>query len=246
LPRPRTTSPAAAPSRQASGPAARAHDAYTYLLMELLEGELMPGDWLSVVAVANRLECSRVPIMEAVKRLAGEGFLTIVPQVGCRVVRPLPDEVHDFFTLFAAVEGCVTRLAAERRTAEDLLQFKQVCQRVDVMLKAAGGPTSRDPAYRRANLLFHQELHRLARAPSACAIAANLWDRSDFYIKAAFGSLYFSSAVRRAHAAIRRAVTQGDPEAAEVAVERHLRAVGEGVSGRLRADSPGTPRAPWR
>ena len=241
MPKPRKTGTATAPSRLAAGPAARAQDAYTHLLTELLEGALMPGDWLSVVAVADHLGCSRVPVMEAVKRLASEGFLTIVPQVGSRVVRPLPDEVHDFFTLFAAVEGCVTRLAAERRTAEDLIHFRQVCQGVDAMLKAAGRPETRDPAYRRANLLFHQELHRLARAPSACAIAANLWDRSDFYIKAAFGSLYFSSAVRRAHAAIRRAVIQGDPEAAEVAVEGHLRAVGVGVSSRLHSESQGTP-----
>jgi len=234
LPRPRSADRATAPSRQSSAPAARAQDAHAYLLLELLEGDLMPGDWLSVVAVADRLGCSRVPVMEAVKRLASEGFLTIVPQVGCQVVLPAPEEVHDFFTLFAAVEGCVTRLAAERRTEEDLVGFRQVCQRVDSMLKTAGGPTSRDPAYRRANLLFHQELHRLARAPSACAIAANLWDRSDFYIKAAFGSLYFSPAVQRSHAAIRRAVVHGNPDAAEAAVERHLRTVGAGVSARLR------------
>lgn len=223
----------AASSRQAGAPTPRAQDAYAYLLLELLEGDLMPGDWLSVVALADHLGCSRVPVMEAVKRLAGEGFLTIVPQVGCHVVLPAADEVHDFFTLFAAVEGCVTRLAAERRTAEDLVEFREVCAAVDGMLKLAGAPAARDPVYRRANLLFHQTLHRLARAPSACAIAANLWDRSDFYIKAAFGSLYFSKAVRKAHAAIRKAIIQGDPEAAETAVERHLRAVGAGVSARL-------------
>ncbi|MGD9604344.1 MAG: GntR family transcriptional regulator [Gammaproteobacteria bacterium] len=218
-----------------AGNAPRAQDAYAYLLTELLEGTLGPGDWLSIVDIAATLDCSRVPVMEAIKRLAGEGFLTILPQVGCRVVVPDPAEIHDFFTLFAAVEGCISRLAAERRTAADLVEFRETCAQVDRLLKQAGGPAARDPVYRHANTLFHAHLHRLARAPSACAIAAGLWDRSDFYIKVAFGSLYFSRRVRQAHVAIRRAIVAGDPDGAERAVELHLRAVGSDVSARLAA-----------
>lgn len=220
-------------ARHPDGASPRAQDAYTYLLTGLLEGDLGPNDWLSVVDIAERLDCSRVPVMEAIKRLAREGFVTILPQVGCRVVVPRPEEVHDFFTLFAAVEGCVTRLAAERRTADDIEEFRQTCAQIDRMLRHAGGPGARDPAYRHANALFHAHLHRIARAPSACEIAGSLWDRSDFYIKVAFGSLYFSKRVRQSHAAIRRAVVNGDPDAAEAAVEQHLRAVGGAVSRRL-------------
>ena len=212
---------------------ALAQNAYAFLLGELLEGKLQPDDWLSIVALAEQLKCSRVPVMDAMKRLAREGFVTILPQVGCRVAVPEPAEVHDFFSLFAAVEGCVARLAAERRTTEDIVEFKRTCLQIDRLLRAAGGPAAQDPAYRRANVLFHSHIHRIARAPSACRIAASLWDRSDFYIKVAFGSLYFSRRVRQAHSAISRALISGDPAAAEIAVEGHLRAVGEGVSRRL-------------
>jgi DNA-binding GntR family transcriptional regulator len=222
------------PLRNADPGRARAHDAYAFLLTELLEGELGPGDWLSVVDIANQLGCSRVPVMEAIKRLAGEGFVVIVPQVGCRVAMPAADEVGDFFALFAAVEGCVTRLAAERRTTQDLRVFREVCARIDRELKRAGDAASRDPLYRHLNLLFHTEIHRMAGAPSACRIAAAMWDRSDFYIKVAFGSLYFTRRVRQAHLAIRRALVAGDGDRAERAVKAHLRAVGEAVSERLR------------
>ena len=220
--------------RAVKAPNARAHDAYAHLLTQLLEGELKPGDWLSVVDLAAALKCSRVPVMEAIKRLAGEGFVTVIPQVGCRVRMPNPDEVEDFFALFAAVEGCVARLAAARRTIDDVAEFKALCATIDQSLKKAGRPTTRDPAYRRLNLMFHTQIHTLARTPSACQIAASLWDRSDFYIKVAFGSLYFTKRVRQAHLAIRRAIVAGDPDAAENAVEGHLRAVGNAVSARLR------------
>lgn len=207
--------------------------AYSHLMQALLEGDLEPGARLSVVDLADALGCSRVPVMEALKRLGAEGFVQIIPQVGCRVARPDAAEVLDFFELFAAVEGCVTRLAAARRTAEDLPAFKALCTRLDQALRAAGGPDARDPAYRRINLEFHTAIHRLARAPLACAVAASMWDRSDFFIKVAFGSLYFNRRVRQAHAAMRKAIVDGDPAAAETAVEAHLRDVGAAVAARL-------------
>ena len=52
-------------------------------------------------------------------------------------------------------------------------------------------------------------------------------------IKVAFGSLYFSKRVRLAHSAMRRAIVDGDPDAAEAAVEAHLREVGAAVAARL-------------
>ena len=60
-----------------------------------------------------------------------------------------------------------------------------------------------------------------------------MWDRSDFFIKVAFGSLYFNRRVRQAHLAIRRAIVDGDPQAAEAAIATHLRQVGEAVATRL-------------
>ncbi len=209
--------------------------AYAHLMQQLLEGALAPGDRLSVVELAEHLGCSRVPVMEAMKRLDAEGFVEIVPQVGCRVARPDADEVRDFFELFAAVEGCVTRLAAARREDAELSEFKALCARLDRELKTAGGPEARDPRYRRLNLDFHSAIHRLARAPLACSVAAGMWDRSDFFIKVAFGSLYFSRRVRQAHLAIRRAIIEGNPDAAEAAIAGQLREVGEAVAARLAA-----------
>ncbi|MEQ8662038.1 MAG: GntR family transcriptional regulator [Gammaproteobacteria bacterium] len=212
---------------------ARAEHAYQHLRTALLEGPLGPGDALSVVALTRELGCSRVPVMEALKRLAGEGFVDIVPQVGCRVARPDGAEVRDFFTLFAAAEGTVTAFAAARRDAAGLAEFAEVCAAVDAGLARARPPGAADPTYRRLNLLFHGCIHRLAQSPLATALARGLWDRSDFYIKVAFGSLYFSHRVRTAHAAIRAAIVAGDAAAAEQATRAHLAAVGTAVAAAL-------------
>lgn len=213
--------------------AARADAAYDHIKMQLLEGDYGPGQKLSVVDLTRELACSRVPVMEALKRLAGAGFVHIVPQVGCRVVTPQPAEVRDFFALFAAAEGTITAFAAARRTAAEVEEFKQLCGHIDDLARSAGKPGDRDPTYRRLNLSFHAFLHRLARSPVTTAITTTMWDRSDFYIKLAFGSLYFSRPVRAAHEAIRAAIIAGDSEAARAAVAAHLNAVGDGVAAAM-------------
>lgn len=215
----------------------RSEAAYNHIRLLLLEGPLRAGEKLSVVALTEALQCSRVPVMEALKRLAGEGFVEILPQVGCRVVSPEVDDVRDFFVLFGNVEGTLLAFAAERRTADDLDEFDDVYARLVAGARSAGGPHDHDPTYRRLNLLFHSCVHRMARSPVASAIAAGLWDRSDFYVKLTFGSLYFSDVVNRAYRRIRNAVIAGDSEAARAATYAHLMAVGERVSRRLAANN---------
>ena len=223
-------------SKPATRGSARAEYAYETVRLELLEGALAPGDKLSVVELAEQLQCSRVPIMEALKRLEREELVTIVPQVGCRVVTPSIGDVADFFVLFAAVEAAVTAFAAERRGAADIVGFRAVCRDIDDALKSAGGPATQDPLYRRLNLRFHGEIHRMARSPGASKLAAALWDRSDFYIKMMFGSLYFSRRVIRSHRDIRRAIINGDPIAADAAVRDHLHRVGKAVTAQMAPD----------
>jgi DNA-binding GntR family transcriptional regulator len=221
---------------------ARAEYAYEAIRLELLEGALAPGDKLSVIDLAAQLQCSRVPIMEALKRLEREELVTIVPQVGCRVVTPGIADVADFFVLFAAVEAAVTALAAERRDADDIVRFRALCRDIDAALASAGGPAAHDPSYRRLNLRFHGEIHAMARSPLASKMAAALWDRSDFYIKMVFGSLYFSRRVIRSHRDIRRAVINGDPVAADAAVRSHLQRVGNAVTEQMAASTSTGPR----
>ena len=67
----------------------RLHDlAYAYLKGLLLAGGLDPGDQISSESVGRVLAVSRAPVSDAIRRLTVEGLLEVVPQVGCRVVRP--------------------------------------------------------------------------------------------------------------------------------------------------------------
>ncbi|MGE3907054.1 MAG: GntR family transcriptional regulator, partial [Reyranellaceae bacterium] len=166
-----------------------------YLKGLLLDGGLEPGQPVSIAAVTRAMGVSRQPVMDAVRRLAGEGFIQVLPQIGCRVVSPQPDSVGDFFQLFARSEGLVCRLAAERRTVHEAEALQKLAHEVLLESRDGGAPDDQDPRYRHLNRRLHDAIHRLARSPVAAEISTSMWDRSDFYLRAAFGSLYFSPAV---------------------------------------------------
>ena len=206
-----------------------------YLKRLLLDGGLEPGQPISIAAVTRAMNVSRQPVMDAVRRLEIEGFIQVMPQIGCRVVAPKAEAVGDFFQFFARAEGLVCRLAAERRTDEQANALQLLA---DLLLREssiAGPPDSGDPTYRHLNRRLHNAIHELARSPIASEISASMWDRSDFYSRAAFGSLYFSPAVRRAHATIVGAIVAGDAETADSATVGHLSTVGERAVKRLKA-----------
>ena len=151
------------------------------------------------------------------------------------MVSPKAEAVGDFFQLFARSEGLVCRLAAERRSDEQVQALQALARDVLRESNMAGPPDAGDPRYRHLNRRLHDAIHQLARSPIAAEISASMWDRSDFYLRAAFGSLYFSPAVRRAHAAIVAAIVAGDAETADAATVAHLSGVGERTVKRLKA-----------
>lgn len=206
-----------------------------YLKGLLLDGGLEPGQPISIAAVTRAMGVSRQPVMDAVRRLEIEGFIQVLPQIGCRVVSPRAEAVGDFFQLFARSEGLVCRLAAERRSDEQVQALQALARDVLRESNMAGPPDAGDPRYRHLNRRLHNAIHAMARSPIASEISVSMWDRSDFYLRAAFGSLYFSPAVRRAHAAIVAAIVAGDAATADAATVAHLSGVGERTVGRLKA-----------
>src|SRR5947209_19247275 len=56
--------------------------AYEQIRALILSGEMAPGARLSQLELAERLAISRTPVREALRRLAGEGLVDALPQIG--------------------------------------------------------------------------------------------------------------------------------------------------------------------
>jgi len=78
---------------------------YTELSEAIRSLELPPGTRLSEPTLAERLRVSRVPVREAIGRLADQGLVTVVPQVGTRVAPILLSEVENACFIRGSLEA---------------------------------------------------------------------------------------------------------------------------------------------
>jgi DNA-binding GntR family transcriptional regulator len=208
----------------------------------ILDGDLRAGDPIIVADIGRQLGVSRQPVMEALKRIEADGVIEIVPQVGCRVSRPGTEEIEDFFQMFAAMEAEMSALAAGRHSEEEAKNFATLLSDLSRALDLSESAT---PAknHRLLNRGFHGAIHDMAKSPHVARLSSALWDRSDFYVKTAFGAFQISSRVREAYARISRGILARNADAARAATREHLIVSGRAASRRLRANPAGPPRA---
>ncbi|MFV0360965.1 GntR family transcriptional regulator [Tropicimonas sp.] len=89
------------------------HDAIlTQLRDMIIEGDLAPGTRINEGLIGEQLGVSRTPLREAIKYLASEGLVELVPSRGAVVKKFTAREVHDMLELirvleqFAAAQAC--------------------------------------------------------------------------------------------------------------------------------------------
>jgi DNA-binding GntR family transcriptional regulator len=82
----------------------------------ITQGQLAPGARLNEVALCAQLGVSRTPLREAVRRLAGEGLVELVPARGGVVRRLTLKDAADSLTVLKALETLAGRLACAAAT----------------------------------------------------------------------------------------------------------------------------------
>lgn len=225
------------PAAEADSRGRLAEFAFDYVRGLLIDNVLVSGDAISAEEIATRLGVSRYPVMEALKRLEGEGFLRIVPQVGCLVVDADPQEILDFYAIFSTIEGKIAELAAQRRTEQDILGFNALARRLERHIEEPRTADESARAYRQLNRDFHSYIHRMAKLGPVTHMSISHWDRSDFYIGTVRGSSIFAGRIEAAHAeheAVRAAIERADAATARRAMEDHLLETGRIVVERRR------------
>src|SRR5919108_3925066 len=93
---------------------------YDYLRGEILTGRFAPGDRLDLGELVERLKVSKMPVKEAIGRLASDGLLDVQAQRGTFVSRVDPRELAETFEVRRALEMLAGELAASRVQKADL------------------------------------------------------------------------------------------------------------------------------
>lgn len=88
------------------------HGAYAVLLDEIWSGKLPSGTRLTETDIAKRLNISRTPVREAIRRLEADGLVSHIPRSGAVVRQLTYPEVMELYEMRWVLEGTAARLAA--------------------------------------------------------------------------------------------------------------------------------------
>lgn len=80
----------------------------------LLEGEIPPGARIPERELCEKLQISRTPLREALKVLAAEGLVQLLPHRGSRAARLTDKDLRDLFEVCQGLEALAGELACER------------------------------------------------------------------------------------------------------------------------------------
>src|ERR1700743_3930630 len=80
----------------------------------LLEGEITPGAPSPERELCEQLKISRTPLREALKVLAAEGLVQLLPNRGARAARLTDQDMRDLFEVCQGLEALAGELACER------------------------------------------------------------------------------------------------------------------------------------
>jgi DNA-binding GntR family transcriptional regulator len=135
---------------------------HTTLLSDLRElfvqGEVAPGQKVPEAALCERFGVSRTPLREALKVLAAEGHVELLPNRGARVRELSPEEVDGLFAVAGALEALAGEQACERISREELDALAALHQQ----MRSAYDGRSLAPYYR-LNREIHESIVRATR-----------------------------------------------------------------------------------
>ena len=200
--------------------------AYDHLKEMLVTGAVTDEQWFPIDEIAQQLDMSRQPVMDALRRLSIEGFVEIVPQVGCRPRRPEINEIRDFFRLFAEGEAIIAELAAERADPNVILTMRLISAQIGALSDQPQDMNGLADLYRTLNRQLHAEMRRASNSSSVAEIVERLGDRSDFYIACSKDKVFVPNRkiAHAEHEEIIEAIAARNGRKARAAMKKHITA----------------------
>jgi DNA-binding GntR family transcriptional regulator len=115
-----------------------------WLAARIIRGEFRAGERLHEIRVAAEAEVSRSPVREALRLLAAEGLVEIVPRVGARVAPISVQQASDVYRVRLLIEPPCIKEAVETMTAPDTRNLAREYRLVEQSFAAGNGRAAFD------------------------------------------------------------------------------------------------------
>ena len=117
---------------------------YDRIKQDIVSGRLQPGEPLSEEDLAQRLQASRTPVREALRRLNHEGLVRIVPNKGAFVRVLTLRDIREIYEVREALESFAAGQAAMRMSPEQISTISQLAKSLKRRKKHLGYRDLRD------------------------------------------------------------------------------------------------------
>jgi DNA-binding GntR family transcriptional regulator len=191
--------------------------AYAHTKERILDGAYEEGQLIGEGEVSEAVGVSRTPVREAFLRLEAEGMLRLFPKRGALVVPISAADVEDVMETRLLIERFAVRRVVELELdLDDQLLAAIAAQKEHASAKDVVAFVDAD-----------REFHRIFVAATGNAIVLQMHDslrdqQNRMGLAALSRSEDRTTRILKEHRAIVKAVTKGEPAAAEALIEAHL------------------------
>ncbi|MCQ6559229.1 GntR family transcriptional regulator [Paenibacillus mendelii] len=183
---------------------------------KIVAGELNPGDRIVETRLARELEISQTPIREAIRQLAGEGVVIIVPNKGPLVRTFSAMDIFEIYSYRAVLEGMAIRLAVQNASINDIRHLEQFYEEMKKRLLDDSIPSlQQDSGY------IHHYIFKLSKH----SVLLNMFEFISFRVQLVnriVGKKFSKEREVSEHWELIEALKQGDPDHAEQVMREHI------------------------
>lgn len=199
------------------------------LRARIVDGRIPPATRIPETALCEELDVSRTPLREALKVLAAEGLVELLPNRGAVTTSVTVEETQNLFEVIRSLESLVGELAAKNIDEESVEMLEAMHSRL----------TSFHKRGRRADYFrLNQQIHKQLAAASGNAELVQIYSGlSDKVMRArSLANLWTArwDASMKEHERIMELLRQRDGKALGEELSRHAGRTGDAVISALR------------
>ncbi len=189
-------------------------DAYGLVLEAIDSGVYLPGDRLVESELAERFGVSRTPVREALQRLETQSIL--VRDGRSMVVASLDhDQLGELYAVRAQLEGLAAQLAAQHAAPEEIKILQNLVAQDQALVN--------DPAgLARANRRFHRQIHLASHNRYLIRQLESVHRTMALLTTTSLAAEGRGEDALAEHAAIVKAISARDKDAADLALRDHI------------------------
>jgi DNA-binding GntR family transcriptional regulator len=145
---------------------------YDYLRAEMQSGRLLPGSFIKLKEISEKLGISKTPLRDAVIQLECEGFVTILPRRGVQVNKLTIQDIKNILEILGALESAVITSVFSKFDASHIATMRELNNK---MISAVHAEDFQ--SYYELNLSFHDIFLQLSENDTLKQIAVPLKQR---------------------------------------------------------------------